>query len=266
MSGSERSDAEAVLRVEGLRKRWPDGRVVLDGIDLEVRRADVVVLLGPNGCGKSTLLRCLNLLEGYQEGRVLLCGAEVSRGSAQGHAPTRDEQRAVARLRQRIGMVFQQFNLFPHLDALGNVAMGPRHVLGLPRPEAERVARDALRRVGLEDRAHDVPGALSGGQQQRVAIARALAMGPELMLFDEPTSALDPVLVREVFRVMRSLAFDDGMTMLVVTHDLDFAREVADRVLFLDAGRVAVAGTPAEVFASDDPRVRAFLRDDAERR
>jgi len=251
---------EVILEVERLRKRWPNGRVVLDGVDLTVTRADVFVLLGPNGCGKSTFLRCLNLLEGYQEGRVLLRGEEVSRGRPADHVPTKAEQAATARLRQRIGMVFQQLNLFPHQDALRNVMMGPVHVLGTPKAEAEAIARAALRKVGLEDRADHLPSELSGGQQQRVAIARAIAMSPELMLFDEPTSALDPLLVREVFKVIRDLVFDDGMTMLLVTHDLDFARDVADRVLVMDAGRIVVSGPPDEVFHGEHPLVRQFLR------
>jgi polar amino acid transport system ATP-binding protein len=248
-----------VLEVQQLRKRWPNGRPVLDGIDLTVTKADVLVVLGPNGCGKSTLLRCLNLLENYQEGRVLLCGEEVSRGRSPDHVPTGMEQAAETRLRQRIGMTFQQFNLFPHVDSLRNVMMGPLHVLKQPRPRAEETARAALRKVGLEDKAQHLPSELSGGQQQRVAIARSIAMAPELMLFDEPTSALDPVLTREVFEVIRDLAVD-GMTMLLVTHDLDFAREVADRVLFMDAGRIVLSGSPDEVFASDHPLVQRFTR------
>jgi polar amino acid transport system ATP-binding protein len=251
---------DVVLAVEGLRKRWPDGRVVLDGIDLTVTRADVFVLLGPNGCGKSTFLRCLNGLEDYQEGRVLLRGEEVSRGRPPGHVESRAEAAATVRLRQRIGMVFQQLNLFAHVDALHNVMMGPLHVLRRPRAEAEEIARAALRKVGLADRADHLPSELSGGQQQRVAIARAIAMSPELILFDEPTSALDPLLVREVFKVIRDLVFEDGMTMLLITHDLDFARDVADRVLFMDAGRIALSGPPDEVFASDHELVRRFTR------
>jgi polar amino acid transport system ATP-binding protein len=251
---------EVVLEAQGLRKRWADGRLVLDGIDLTVTKADVFVLLGPNGCGKSTLLRCLNGLEDYQEGRVLLRGEEVSRGRPQERVPGRAELAAAARLRQRVGMVFQQLNLFSHVDALHNVMMGPLHVLRRPRAQAEEIARAALHKVGLADRAEHLPSELSGGQQQRVAIARAIAMSPALLLFDEPTSALDPLQVREVFKVIRDLAFDDGMTMLLVTHDLDFARDVADRVLFMDTGRVALAGPPAEVFASDHELVRRFTR------
>jgi ABC-type polar amino acid transport system ATPase subunit len=254
------SAGDVVLEVQGLRKRWPDGRLVLDGIDLTVTEADVFVLLGPNGSGKSTLLRCLNRLEDHQEGRVLLRGEEVSRGRPAGHRPDRGEQAGLARLRQRVGMVFQQLELFPHVDVLGNVMMGPLHVAKRPRAEAEAVARHALRRVGLEAEAARAPRELSGGQQQRVAIARAIAMAPELILFDEPTSALDPRLVREVLQVIRSLAVDDGMTMLLVTHDLDFARDVADRILLMDGGRIALSAPPDELFASDHPLVRSFTR------
>ena len=249
-----------VLEVQQLRKQWPNGQMVLDGVDLTVTQADVFVLLGPNGCGKSTFLRCLNLLEGYQEGRVLLRGEEVSRGHSADHVATGTEQASTIRLRQRIGMVFQQLNLFPHVDAVSNVMMGPLHVRKQSRAGAEATAMAALRKVGLEDKAHYLPGELSGGQQQRVAIARAIAMSPELMLFDEPTSALDPLLTREVFKVIRDLVFNDGMTMLMVTHDLDFAREIADRIIFMDAGRIAMSGSPDEVFASDHPLVRRFTR------
>jgi ABC-type polar amino acid transport system ATPase subunit len=249
---------DVVLEAQGLRKRWPDGRPVLDGVDLTITRAGVFVLLGPNGCGKSTLLRCLNRLEDYQEGRVLLRGELVSRGRPAGSAADRNGQAALTRLRQRVGMVFQQLHLFPHVDVLANVTMGPLHVLRKPRAQAEAIAMDALARVGLAELAGRRPAELSGGQQQRVAIARAIAMSPELILFDEPTSALDPQLVREASSLIRSLVRDGGATMLVVTHDLDFAREVADQVLFMDAGRIALAGAPDEVLASDDPRMRRF--------
>ena len=250
---------ELLLEVEGLRKRWPDGRLVLGGIDLTVSRADVVVILGPNGSGKSTLLRCLNGLEDYQEGRLRLRGVEVSRGHPAGHVATRSEQAALVALRQRVGMVFQQLHLFPHLDALHNVMLGPLHVQRRTRAAAREVAVAALRKVGLEAEAGQLPGELSGGQQQRVAIARALAMSPEILLFDEPTSALDPLLVREVFKVIRRLVYEDAMTMLLITHDLDFARDVADRILWMDAGRIVVSGTPEEVFRSAHPLVKRFL-------
>jgi len=251
---------EVILEVQGLRKRWPNGRQVLDGIDLTVTKADVFVILGPNGCGKSTFLRCLNLLEDYQDGRVLLRGEEASRGYPPGHVRSKTELQGIARLRQRVGMVFQQFNLFPHVDALHNVMIGPLHVQRKSKGEAEAVALAALRKVGLEDKADHLPSELSGGQQQRVAIARSIAMLPELILFDEPTSALDPLLTREVFKVIRELVFEDKMTMLLVTHDLDFARDVADHIIFMDAGRIAVSGTPDEVFRSEHPLVRRFTR------
>ena len=248
---------DALLEVRGLRKRWPDGRVVLDGIDLALARGEVTALLGPNGCGKSTLLRCLNRLEEHEEGRIWLAGELVSEGRPPGRRPGRAEQLALARLRRRIGLVFQQLELFPHLDVLGNVMLGPQHVLRRPRAEARRLALAALRRVGLEERAGAAPAALSGGQQQRVAIARALVMGPELLLFDEPTSALDPLLVRGLIEVIRDLA-RDGIGLLVVTHDLQVARAVADRVLFMDAGRIVFAGTPDEAFGGQHPALRRF--------
>ena len=253
------SQHEVLLEVEGLRKRWPDGRLVLDGVDLTVARADVVVILGPNGSGKSTLLRCLNGLEDYQEGRIRLRGVEVSRGRPPGHVATRSEQATLAALRQRVGMVFQQLHLFPHVDALHNVMLGPLHVQRRTRAAAHEIALAALRKVGLAEQAGQLPGELSGGQQQRVAIARALAMSPEVLLFDEPTSALDPLLVREVFKVIRRLVYEDAMTMLLITHDLDFARDVADRILVMDAGRIVVSGAPEEVFRSSHPLVKRFL-------
>src|SRR5215471_10982371 len=251
---------EVILEVEGMRKRWPNGRQVLDGVDLTVTKADVFVILGPNGCGKSAFLRCLNMLEDYQEGRVLLRGEEASRGHPPGHVRSKKEQLDITRLRQRVGMVFQQFNLFPHVDALRNVMMGPLHVQRKSKADAEAAALAALRKVGLEDKADHLPSELSGGQQQRVAIARSIAMSPELILFDEPTSALDPLLTREVFKVIRDLVFEDKMTMLLITHDLEFARDVADHIIFMDAGRIAVSGTPEEVFSSDHPLVRRFTR------
>jgi len=250
---------DVILEASGLRKRWPNGAWVLDGVDLAVTRADVFVILGPNGCGKSTFLRCLNGLERYDDGRVSLRGVEVSRGCPPDHVATPAEEAKIASLRRRVGMVFQQLHLFPHLDALHNVMTGPLHVLKRTKAEATEIALGALRRVGLEALARHLPSELSGGQQQRVAIARAMAMAPEILLFDEPTSALDPLLVREVVKVIRSLVHDDAMTMLLVTHDLDFARDVADRILFMDAGRIVASGTPDEIFRSEHPLVRRFL-------
>jgi polar amino acid transport system ATP-binding protein len=221
---------------------------VLRGIDFRVEQGEVVCVIGPSGSGKSTLLRCINLLEQPTSGQVFVGGVEVT-----------DPDVDIDAARRRIGMVFQQFNLFPHLTALENVTIAQRRVLGRAKAEAEPVAHENLARVGLTDKAHSYPAQLSGGQQQRVAIARALAMGPELMLFDEPTSALDPELVGDVLAVMRHLA-GDGMTMIVVTHEMSFAREVADRVAFIDHGLFVEEGPPAQVIG--DPkheRTRTFL-------
>ncbi|MFN4259982.1 MAG: amino acid ABC transporter ATP-binding protein [Gemmataceae bacterium] len=252
----------AILEIQGLRKRFGQ-REVLRGIDLSVRPAEVVVLIGPNGCGKSTLLRCLNLLETYQEGQVLLRGAVVSVGRDDNRPLNGAEQRQAQRLRQKVGMVFQQFNLFPHLNVLHNVMAGPRHVLKKPVAEARAIAEHMLHKVGLWEKKADDPLTLSGGQQQRVAIARTLAMNPDVVLFDEATSALDPVLTNEVFRVVRDLAFHDGMTMLLVTHDMNFARDIADRVVFLEQGRIGAQGTPADVFDQCPlESLREFLRRD----
>jgi ABC-type polar amino acid transport system ATPase subunit len=243
--------------VRGLRKSYGD-TPVLRGVDLRVTRADVFVIIGPNGCGKSTLLRCLNMLEPYQEGEVHLRGAVASRGRPADRRPTAEERDQARRLRQRVGMVFQQFNLFPHLSVLQNVMIGPLRVLKKPREAAEAIAETMLRKVGLWEKQAADPLTLSGGQQQRVAIARALAMNPDVMLFDEVTSALDPELTHEVFKVIRDLVFSDGMTMLLITHDMDFARIIADRVIFMDQGVIAVEGTPEHVL---DERPTERLRD-----
>ncbi|MGY0231233.1 amino acid ABC transporter ATP-binding protein [Longispora urticae] len=237
-----------MIRISGLHKAYGDHEV-LKGIDLEVGAGELVCVIGPSGSGKSTLLRCVNLLETPTSGTVHVGDAEVT-----------DPDADLDAIRRRIGMVFQQFNLFGHLTVLENCVIAQRRVLGRSRPEAERIARANLARVGLADRADARPTELSGGQQQRVAIARALAMDPELMLFDEPTSALDPELVGEVLAVMRSLAAE-GMTMLVVTHEMSFAREVASRVVFMDGGVVVEDGPPAQVFGDPrEPRTRAFLQ------
>ncbi|QXJ26926.1 amino acid ABC transporter ATP-binding protein [Actinomadura graeca] len=235
------------IEIRGLRKSF-GANEVLRGIDFHVERGEVVCVIGPSGSGKSTLLRCVNLLEEPDAGTVRVAGAEVT-------GPEVD----IDAVRRRIGMVFQSFNLFPHLTALGNVALAQRKVLRRGRAEAERIARENLDRVGLADKVGAYPAQLSGGQQQRVAMARALAMGPEVMLFDEPTSALDPELVGDVLGVMRALA-EEGMTMLVVTHEMGFAREVADRVVFMDGGVVVEEGPAARMIT--DPgqgRTRAFL-------
>jgi ABC-type polar amino acid transport system ATPase subunit len=238
----------AMVRAEAIRKSFGDN-VVLDGIDLSVGVGEVLVIIGPSGSGKSTLLRCVNLLERLDSGRIFLEGEEVTRKGAD-----------VSRVRQRIGIVFQQFNLFPHLRAVDNVTLAARRVRGLPREQAERRALELLERVGLAEKARQYPHQLSGGQQQRVAIARALMMEPHVMLFDEVTSALDPELVGEVLVVMRDLA-RSGMTMLVVTHEMQFAREVGDRVVFMDAGRVVEEGAPADVLDRPrEERTRRFLR------
>ena len=222
---------------------------VLRGVDLSVRRGDVVCVIGPSGAGKSTLLRCINLLEPPERGRIVLEGEDI----------TRARTRELNFVRRRIGMVFQQFNLFPHKTALENVTLAQRTVLERPRDEAVAKGRALLARVGLADKMDEYPERLSGGQQQRVAIARALAMDPHVMLFDEVTSALDPELVREVLDVMRELA-SEGMTMVVVTHEMKFAGEVADRVIFLDEGVVAEEGTPAQIFEEPrEERTRRFL-------
>ena len=237
-----------VVRVEGVRKSFGTN-LVLDGVDLTVAAGDALVIIGRSGSGKSTLLRCINLLEPIDDGRILLEGDEITRKGVD-----------VSRVRQRIGMVFQQFNLFPHLTAIDNVTLAARKIRKLSREQAEARARELLKTVGLEEKADHHPHQLSGGQQQRVAIARALMMEPHVMLFDEVTSALDPELVGEVLIVMRDLA-RTGMTMLVVTHEMQFAREVGDRLVFMDEGRIVEEGVPADVLDNPrDERTRRFLR------
>jgi ABC-type polar amino acid transport system ATPase subunit len=258
-------DEPLVLEVRDMHKAWPvahraDSEPVLRGVNMRVAAGDVVALLGPNGCGKSTFLRCLNLLEPYQQGEVRLRGEVVSRGRPINSNLSWAQERAARHLRTRIGMVFQQFNLFPHLSVMENVMIGPHRGLKKSRSESGDIAERMLRKVGLLDKAHAEPMTLSGGQQQRVAIARSLAMNPEVMLFDEVTSALDPVLTREVLRVIRDLAENDRMTMLLVTHDMELARTIADRVIFMHQGRVAVEGSPRFVFDEcEDGRLREFI-------
>jgi polar amino acid transport system ATP-binding protein len=249
--------SEAMVKAEAVHKRF--GRLeVLKGIDLEVRRGEVMCVLGPSGSGKSTLLRCINHLEKINAGRLYVDGELVGyRQSGDKLYELRENE--VARRRADIGMVFQQFNLFPHMTALENVTLAPIRVKGVPRSDARNRAQQLLQRVGLGDKLNSYPVALSGGQQQRVAIARALSMEPKLMLFDEPTSALDPELVGDVLDAMRRLA-RDGMTMIVVTHEMGFAREVADEVVFMDDGVVVESGPPADVLTSPrHERTRAFL-------
>ena len=241
-----------MIHVDGLIKRF-GSLTVLDGIDHRQAPAEAVVLIGPSGCGKSTFLRCLNQLETHDGGRITIDGVALEAGS-------RLDRESQRRLRMQSGMVFQQFHLFPHRTALENVMEGPLHVLKLPRAEAEARARELLRKVGLEDRAGFLPAQLSGGQQQRVAIARALAMKPKVMLFDEPTSALDPEVRGEVLSVLHDLRAE-GMTMLIITHEMEFARDFADRVLFFEGGHVVEVGPPGQVLEDPThPRTREFLR------
>ncbi len=239
--------AAPIIQASGIHKHF-GALHVLKGVDLEVRERELVFVIGPSGSGKSTLLRCLNRLEEPSSGRVIIDGMDLL-----------DRHTDINRARQRIGMVFQSFNLYPHMTALGNVMLALRKVLRLPRAEAGRRAVAALERVHLADRAGHYPGQLSGGQQQRVAIARAIALEPRVMLFDEPTSALDPELVGGVLQVMRELR-EDGMTMVVVSHEMGFARAAADRVVFMADGVIVEQGTPAEVFgAPKHERTRAFI-------
>jgi polar amino acid transport system ATP-binding protein len=236
-----------LLRVQGLRKSFGSAEV-LRGVDLDVGDRELVFLIGPSGSGKSTFLRCCNRLEEATSGTIVFDGVDV-----------RAQETDVNALRRRMGMVFQSFNLYPHKSALGNVTLALRKALSKSRVEAEEIGRAALDRVGLSDKASSYPGELSGGQQQRVAIARALALEPRILLMDEPTSALDPELVGSVLRVIRELR-EAGMTMLVVSHEMAFARDAADRVVFLDRGEVVEAGTPARLLeAPEHERTRAFL-------
>ena len=240
-------DADPIIRMEGVDKYFGTFRALHD-INLDVHRRERIVLCGPSGSGKSTLIRCINQIEHHDKGRIVFDGMEVG-----AHSGNLD------RLRRDIGMVFQQFNLFPHLTVLENVALGPQFVLHTPRKDAEASALQQLERVRIGDQAAKYPGQLSGGQQQRVAIARALCMRPKVMLFDEPTSALDPEMVKEVLDVMLELA-TEGMTMVVVTHEMGFARSVADRVIFMDEGRIVEQNPPREFFANPrSERTRDFL-------
>jgi polar amino acid transport system ATP-binding protein len=236
------------LRIEGLHKSFGELEV-LRGIDLDVAEHEVVCLIGSSGSGKSTLLRCINLLEPIDAGRIVIEGDDITAKGVD-----------VNRIRRRIGIVFQAFNLFPHMRVIDNVSLAPRKVLGLSRADAEARAMELLERIGLADKAREYPDRLSGGQQQRVAIVRALAMQPDLLLLDEITSALDPELVAEVLNLIRELA-GNGMTMLIATHEMSFAREIANRVCFLDAGRILEIAPPAEMFSAPrEPRTQQFLQ------
>jgi general L-amino acid transport system ATP-binding protein len=248
ITADEAPDQAPMIECESVEK-WFGRFQALRGIDLTVGLREVVVVIGPSGSGKSTLIRCVNRLEEHDRGRIVVDGIELT-----------NDLRHIAEVRREVGMVFQQFNLFPHLTVLDNVTLGPRKVRRWPQARAETVAREMLERVRIPEQASKYPGQLSGGQQQRVAIARALAMQPKVMLFDEPTSALDPEMIAEVLDVMRELA-RSGMTMVVVTHEMGFAREVADRVMFMADGQIVEQGTPQHFF--EDPteeRTRQFLR------
>jgi ABC-type polar amino acid transport system ATPase subunit len=239
----------AVVRLEDVHKSFGDN-LVLDGVDVTVEAGQALVIIGPSGSGKSTLLRCVNLLEPIDSGRIFFEGQEITAKGVK-----------IEAIRQRIGIVFQQFNLFPHLKVMDNLTLAARRVGKIPRKQAELRAEELLARVGLAEKAKSYPHQLSGGQQQRVAIARALMMSPHVMLFDEVTSALDPELVGEVLVVMRDLARDIGMTMLVVTHEMQFAREVGDHLIFMDHGRIVEQGRPVDVLdRPQEERTQRFLR------
>jgi general L-amino acid transport system ATP-binding protein len=235
-----------IVVARGVTKTF-DQFEALKSIDLTVKKGEVVVIIGPSGSGKSTFIRTLNRLESFDDGEIIIDGIKLEDGAH------------LEAIRREVGMVFQSFNLFPHLTVLQNIILAPMKVRGLPREDAERLAMDLLKRVGITEQANKYPSGLSGGQQQRVAIARALAMQPKLMLFDEPTSALDPEMVNEVLQVMKELALS-GMTMVVVTHEMGFAKEVADRIVFFDQGRIVEEGEPREFFKNPkQERTRAFL-------
>lgn len=246
MSG-DRSSEDAIVTMEGVYKRFKDFEALKD-INFQVGKQEVVVVIGPSGSGKSTLIRCINRLEEHDDGRIIVDGTELT-----------TDVRNIQEIRKETGMVFQSFNLFPHLTVLANIALAPRQVRGVPKAEAEQLARELLERVKIPEQADKYPAQLSGGQQQRVAIARSLAMKPKVMLFDEPTSALDPEMINEVLDAIKQLA-QEGMTMVVVTHEMGFAKEVADRVVFMADGEIVEVGTPAEIFDSpQEERTKKFL-------
>ncbi|ERI94158.1 glutamine ABC transporter, ATP-binding protein GlnQ [Clostridiales bacterium oral taxon 876 str. F0540] len=237
-----------MISVRNLNKKF--GKLhVLKGIDIEINKGEVVVVIGPSGSGKSTFLRCLNRLEEPTDGDIVFEGTNIMEKSSD-----------INKLREKMGMVFQQFNLFPNMTVLDNITLAPRKLKNMSKEDAEKIAYTLLKRIGLSDKASSYPGQLSGGQKQRIAIARALAMSPDVMLFDEPTSALDPEMVGEVLDVMKELAAE-GMTMVVVTHEMGFAKEVGDRVIFMDEGKILEEGTPEEIFSNPkEARTQDFLR------
>lgn len=236
-----------MIRVDNLHKKFGNLEV-LKGVSLEVKKGEVLVIIGPSGSGKSTILRCINLLEEPTKGDIYIEGEKIN-----------DKKADINKIRQKVGMVFQHFNLFPNMTAIDNITLAPVKVKKIDKKDAEDIAINLLKKVGLEDKRDSYPVKLSGGQKQRLAIARALAMQPDVMLFDEPTSALDPEMVKEVLNVMKELA-NEGMTMIVVTHEMGFAREVADRVIFVDDGMIVEEGTPKEVFENPkNPRTKEFF-------
>lgn len=246
-----------MITITNLNKSFGDHHVLKD-VNLEIHKGEVVVVIGPSGSGKSTLLRCINYLEVFQEGSIIIDGEQVGGDPLTGRM-TRLEERNLNKLRQRLGMVFQNFNLFPHKSVIQNIMMAPMDLKQVPKEEARELAESLLKQVGLADKADARPASLSGGQKQRIAIARALAMKPDVMLFDEPTSALDPEMVGEVLKVMADLA-KTGMTMVIVTHEMDFARRIADRIVFMEDGRIVDEGTPREIFSrGPETRVGAFV-------
>jgi len=258
IGGVPRPEADVVVDARDINK-WFGRLHVLKDVCLQVKRAETVVIIGPSGSGKTTFIRCVNHLERIQGGRIFVNGHLIGYREASGGKIVEDKERNIARQRQEIGMVFQRFNLFPHMTALENIVEAPIHVRGIKREEAEATGRALLERVGLAAKSGSYPNQLSGGQQQRVAIARALAMKPALMLFDEPTSALDPEMIGEVLEVMKELA-REGMTMIVVSHEMGFAREVANRVVMMDEGQVVEEGTPDQLFSHpSQDRTKAFL-------
>ena len=250
--------SDSLIQVKNLKKHYHRGAIkALDGVTADINKGDVMVVIGPSGSGKSTFLRSLNLLEEPTDGEIIFNGVDITKKKYK-DASGKTVKLDIDGLRQKMGMVFQHFNLFPHMTILDNMTLAPMKVKGVSKEEAEKKALELLERVGLADRANAYPIQLSGGQKQRVAIVRALAMEPEVMLFDEPTSALDPELTGEVLRVIRSLA-DLHITMVIVTHEMNFARDISDRVIFMDKGVIAVEGTPQEVFSSNNTRIKEFL-------